>query len=101
MTQEEIFAKNLELGFEFDRYLNDHPKFAEQIPFNALVVLLPRYDRKLSAYNRKIARQNREPKQPLVYVEIAGLKPQKSRLLQLSLKNGKRASAKNSKPSVV
>ncbi|MEK7727552.1 MAG: DUF5647 family protein [candidate division KSB1 bacterium] len=96
ITQDEAFAKNLELSFEFDRYLIDHPKFAEKIPFNVLVVLLPQYDRKLSAYNKKAAQQNREPKQPVVYIEIAGMRPHKSRLLQpnLYVKNGKSVPAK-------
>ncbi len=101
MTDDVAFAKNLELGFEFDRYLLDHPKFAEKIPYDALVVLQPQYDRKLSAYNRKIALQNRERKQPLVYIEIAGLKPQKSRLLQPNVKNGKRVSTRKPKASAV
>lgn len=55
MTKDEAFAKNLELGFEFDRYLIDHPKFAENIPFNALVVLLPNHDHELREYNFKSA----------------------------------------------
>ena len=35
------FYKNLLLGTEFDKYLIEHPKFAESIPNGALVVLLP------------------------------------------------------------
>ncbi|MDZ7362751.1 MAG: hypothetical protein ONB46_18790 [candidate division KSB1 bacterium] len=71
MTQEEAVNKNLDLSFEFDRYLFEHP----QIPDNAVVVLLPEYDQK-----------NREPNQPLVLVEIASLRPQKSRLVRPKLK---------------
>lgn len=101
ITQDEAFAKNLELSFEFDRYLLDHPKFAEKIPFSALVVLLPQYDRELSAYNKKAAQQNHEPNQPVVYIEIAGLKPKKSRLMQPNVRNGKRVSTQKPKTSVV
>lgn len=86
MTKDEAFAKNLELSFEFDRYLIEHPKFAEKIPFDALVVLLPKYDHELCEYNLKIATKNSEPEQPVVYVEIDGVKPEKSRLLRLKLK---------------
>lgn len=99
ITKDEAFAKNLELSFEFDRYLIDHPGFADKIPFNALVVLLPKYDRALSAYNKKIAQQNRMPEQSVVFVEIAGLKPRKSRLLRpnVSVKNGKNTSTEKHK----
>ncbi len=86
MTREEAVNKNLELSFEFDRYLFEHPKFAEKIPDNALVVLLPQYDEALREYNLKIAEENRESEQQLVLVEIASLKPQKSRLTRPRLK---------------
>lgn len=86
MTREEAVNKNLKLSFEFDRYLFEHPKFAEKIPDNALVVLLPQYDEELREYNLRIAQENREPDQQLVLVEITSLKPQKSRLTRPRLK---------------
>jgi len=86
MTQEEAVNKNLDLSFEFDRYLFEHPQFAEKIPDNAVVVLLPEYDQKLRDYNLQVAQKNREPNQPLVLVEIASLRPQKSRLVRPKLK---------------
>jgi hypothetical protein len=82
MKHDEAFAKNLELTFEFDRYLVDHPKFAEKIPFDALVVLLPKYDRRLREYNLKTSKKNRQAGQSVIYVQIDGLKPPKSRLLR-------------------
>src|SRR5512145_2669117 len=82
MTRDEAFAKNLALTFEFDRYLIDHPRFAEKIPFDALVVLLPKYDRRLREYNLKISKKNRQVGRAVIYVQIEGLKPSKSRLLR-------------------
>jgi len=32
--------KNAELVTEFDRYVREHPEFADQIPDNALVAML-------------------------------------------------------------
>lgn len=98
MTRDEAFAKNLELSFEFDRYLLDHPKFAEKIPFEAMVVLLPKYDRELCEYNLKIAKKNYAPGHPVVHIEIAGVKPQKSRLLRPKLKFSE--NGKNSRKSI-
>ncbi|NUO80359.1 hypothetical protein HUU05_09810 [candidate division KSB1 bacterium] len=97
MTREEAVNKNLELSFEFDRYLFEHPKFAEKIPDNALVVLLPQYDEELREYNLEIANKNREPDQPMVIVEIASLKPQKSRLTRPRLKVFAKASPMKSR----
>jgi len=45
MSQRDFFSKNLTLSFEFDLYLLDHPEVAEQIPKDALTVLLPEDDR--------------------------------------------------------
>ncbi len=86
MTREEAVNKNLDLSFEFDRYLFEHPKFAEQIPDNALVVLLPKFDKELRKYNLEVAKKNQEPEQPVVMVEIDALRPQRSRLVRPRLK---------------
>ena len=51
MKEEEIFSKNLILSTEFDRYVIDHPEFAEKIPQNAQIVLLPEDDPELCQKN--------------------------------------------------
>ena len=81
MTEEEIFSKNLILTTEFDRYVLEHPEFAEKIPENAQVVLLPEDDLELRQKNIEIAKSQRESGQPVVYVEIEKVAPQMSRLV--------------------
>ena len=87
MTKNEIFAKNLVLSTEFDRYVLEHLDFAEQIPVNALVVLLPEYDQELCEINKNLAERQREKNQSIVYVHIAKIAPQISRLVDVSLEN--------------
>jgi len=70
MTEQEIFSKNLILSTEFDRYVLEHPEFADRIPENAQVVLLPEDDLELREKNIEIAKAQREPGQAVVYVEI-------------------------------
>jgi len=81
MTEQEIFSKNLILSTEFDRYVLEHPEFADRIPENAQVVLLPEDDQGLREKNIEIAKAQREPGQPVVYVEIEKVAPQMSRLV--------------------
>lgn len=81
----EIFDKNLTLGTEFSRYVMEHPEFAEQIPKDALVVLLPEDDPELCEINRKNAEEGREPGQPVVYVRIKKLAPMRERIAKLRL----------------
>ncbi len=85
MTEQEIFAKNLILSTEFDRYILEHPEFAEKIPLNAQVVLLPEDDQEICKINTEIAEQQREEDQQVVYVHIGKVAPQISRLTNVSL----------------
>ena len=75
MKQIKLIEKNLELSFEFMRYLLAHPEIEKAIPKNAQVVLLPDYDEKLKRFNLKNAKQQREKRQPLIYVRIKDLAP--------------------------
>ena len=81
MTDQEIFSKNLILTTEFDRYVLENPEFAEKIPGNAQIVLLPKDDEELREMNLEIAEAQREPGQFVVYVEIEKVALQMSRLV--------------------
>jgi len=72
MKEAKLVEKNLELSFEFTRYLLDHPELEERIPKGAQVILLPDYDEELKRFNLKNAQQ-REKDQPIVYVRIKKL----------------------------
>ena len=74
MTKEELFRKNQQLSTEFDLYLLEHPELEGKIPDNAMIVLLPEYDKELSEINAKLAEANREPGQAIVYVRVEKLR---------------------------
>jgi len=82
MTDQELFAKNLKLSTEFDLYLLELPEVAEQMPDNALIVLLPVEDPKLSERNIELANARREPGQAVVHVWIEKIAPPHSRLVK-------------------
>jgi hypothetical protein len=73
MKESKLVEKNLELSFEFTRYLLDHPELEERIPKGAQVVLLPDYDEALKRFNLRNAQQQREKDQPVVHVRIKRL----------------------------
>ncbi len=85
MTEQEIFAKNLILSTEFDRYVIEHPDIAEKIPLYAQIVLLPEDDKELCRINMEIAEKHKEEGQQVVYVHIGKVAPQISRLTNVSL----------------
>jgi len=73
MKDANLVEKNLELSFEFTRYLLSHPDLEEQIPKGAQVILLPDYDEELKRFNLKSAQRQREKDQPVVYVRLKKL----------------------------
>ena len=86
MNKKKLFEKNLVLTVEFNRYVIEHPEFAKRIPKDAIVVILPEYDKKLAEENLKIAKAQREKNQPIVLVRIKRLAPvRKSRLVKPKL----------------
>ena len=83
MTNEELFRKNQQLSTEFELYLLEHPEVEKKIPDNAMIVLLPDYDRELAEKNIEIAKANTEEGQAIVYVRVKKLRA--SRIEGLSL----------------
>ena len=73
MKQSKLVEKNLELSFEFARYLLAHPEVEKQIPRGAQVVVLPEYDEELKRFNLRNSKRGREKGQPVVYVRIKKL----------------------------
>jgi len=81
-----LWQRSLTLIHEFDRYVLEHPRFAEKIPYGAEVVLLPNYDDELRKYNLRNSQINREPDRPLVYIEINRIRPRRSLIVRPKLK---------------
>ena len=84
MTTLEI--KNAELIKEFNRYVREHPDFADENPNHAVVVMQLEGDAKFNQWSRKLAQSHAEKGQPIVYVRIQKLKPLRSRIEKLELK---------------
>lgn len=74
MTREELFRKNQQLSTEFELYLLEHPDVEKKIPDNAMVVLLPEYDKELAKKNMGLAEAGREAGQIIVYVRVEKLR---------------------------
>ena len=55
-------------------YLLNHPEIEEKIPDNAMIVLLPEYDKELAAKNIELSEVNKEAGQQIVYVKVERLR---------------------------
>ena len=72
-------AKFNELFAEFNRYLIQHPNFAENFPDGAEVVLLDKHDARYNRYLLDGLKSNPRD-HPVVYVDVGELKPIRSRM---------------------
>ena len=77
--------RNSDLVTEFDRYVREHPEFANQIPDGALVAVLLEGDEEFNRWSRDGARRQAEQGQPIVYVKIKQLEPVRSRIKEAEL----------------
>ncbi|MDP3703656.1 MAG: hypothetical protein Q8R78_04655, partial [Candidatus Omnitrophota bacterium] len=59
-NESELVKKNVELSFEFSRYVLAHPEMDEKIPDNALITFEIEDDPELTAYNKSLVQRNRE-----------------------------------------
>jgi hypothetical protein len=77
--------KNAELVTEFDRYVREHPDFAERIPDNALVAMLVEGEEKFNQWSQEGAKRQAEEGQPIVYVKIKRIQPVRSRIQEMEI----------------
>ena len=63
------------LGFEFDKYLAEHPSFAQRIPNGASVILMPESDQELCKKNLSLAEKEHRQGKRVVLVRIKKLSP--------------------------
>ena len=78
--------KNTDLIKEFNRYIREHPEFADSIPDNAIVIMQLEGDEDFNKWSLELAKSHVEKGQPLVYVRIKRIRPIRSRIEELELK---------------
>lgn len=85
MDKRRFVEKNSMLVKEFDRYILEHPEFADKIPNNALVVMQIEGDEEFNNWTREMAQSVAEKDTSIVYITITELKPVRSRIENLTL----------------
>jgi len=78
--------KNTDLIKEFNRYVREHPEIADNIPNNAIVVMQLEGDEEFNKWSFKLGKSHAGKEQPVIYVRIKRIKPIRSRIEELELK---------------
>ena len=77
---------NAELGAEFDRYVAEHPAWAQKhIPPGAKIALQMEGNSAFNTWSRQLASSTRSQNQPVVIVRIEKLAPVRSRIIKASV----------------
>ena len=84
MTEKTILEKNSMLVREFDKYILEHPEFADRIPDDALVVLQLEGDEEFNAWAREAAKIAGEGHH-IALVNVMDIKPVRSRIEKLEV----------------
>jgi len=77
--------KNTELIKELNRYIREHPEFADSIPNNATVIMQLDGDTEFNKWSLELAKRHTEKGRPLIYVKVRKMKPIRSRIEELEL----------------
>jgi len=77
--------KNTELIKEFNRYIREHPEFADSILNDAVVVMQLEGDEEFNEWSRRLAESRAGEGRPIVYIKIKELAPLHSRIRDLEL----------------
>jgi hypothetical protein len=84
-TKTDFTEKNTMLVREFDKYILEHPEFAEKIPDHGLVVMQMEGDEEFNEWARKVAQSVADKENTPVYITITELKPVRSRIEKLTI----------------
>ncbi len=83
--KDEVSARNLLIGAEFDKFVMEHPEILDQIPDEAQLVFLPEYDTELCTENLKLSQSLAGKGKPIIFIKLKKLSPQKSRIKKVTI----------------
>ena len=86
-AEKKLIDKNLDLIFEFEKYVLEHPEVGERIPRNAVVFMKVAGDEKFNLWSGRRARKQAKKGTPLISVTVKKLGPVHSRIQGLSLEH--------------
>jgi Family of unknown function (DUF5647) len=86
-AERKLIEKNLDLIFEFEKYVLEHPEVGERIPRNAVVFMKVAGDEKFNLWSERRARKQAKKGSPLISVTVKKLGPVHSRIEGLSLEH--------------
>ena len=86
-ADKEMVEKNLDLVFEFEKYVLERPEIAEKIPRDAVVFMKIAGDETFNRWSERKARKQANKGARLISVTVAKMGPTRSRIERLALED--------------
>ena len=80
-----LVERNLDLIFEFEKYVLEHPDITEKIPRDAVVFMKVAGDQKFNRWSERQAKKQAKPGAPVVSITVKKMGPVHSRIEGLAL----------------
>jgi hypothetical protein len=80
-----MVEKNLDLMFEFEKYVLAHPEVASRIPDDAIVVMQVEGDKRFNQWSRRVGEHHAKEGRSLVCVTVKKIGPVRSRIERLEI----------------
>jgi hypothetical protein len=86
-AEKKRIEKNLDLLFEFEKYVLEHPDITEKIPRNAVVFMKLAGDQMFNRWSARLAKRQAKKGQPVIAVTVKKMGPIHSRIEGLALED--------------
>ena len=86
-AEKKLTEKNLDLIFEFEKYVLEHPEVSDKIPRDAVVFMKLAGDEKFNRWSERKAKKQTKKGVPLISVTVTKMRPVRSRIEGLALEH--------------
>jgi len=86
-AEKKLTQKNLDLIFEFEKYVLEHPGITAKIPRDAVVFMKVVGDEKFNRWSERKAKKQTKKGVPLISVTVTKTRPVRSRIEGLALEH--------------
>jgi hypothetical protein len=86
-AEKKLVERNLDLIFEFEKYVLEHPEITEKIPRNVVVFMKVAGDDKFNLWSERRAKKQAKKGAPVISVIVKKLGPVQSRIESLALEH--------------
>ena len=86
-AEKKMIEENLDLVFEFEKYVLEHPEITEKIPRDAVVFMKVAGEQKFNRWSARRAKRQAKKGAPLISVTVKKLGPVHSRIEALALEH--------------